>query len=253
MITYKDIVYDDHFPDHCKLDIYLPENAKQLPVYLYIHGGGLEAGDKTGVDAMAQKLTENGMALVSINYRMYPQYHFPDYLNDAAAAVQWVLRESGAYAAFSDLVVGGTSAGGYISMMLYFNPGYLANRGVAMQEIKGWFFDAGQPTTHFNVLKYDRGLDSRCVLVDDGAPLYYLRNAYAVNTYAPHVYICCSSHDMVNRCEQLRVLHTAMLHFGFPAERLQFKVYECEWHCGYMGWDAYLQDLADFIKKAIKE
>ncbi|MBS6475069.1 MAG: alpha/beta hydrolase [Clostridiales bacterium] len=252
MTTYKDIVYDAQFPEICKLDLYLPENAAKMPVYMYIHGGGIESGSKSDASEMAKKLTENGVALASIDYHMYSAGRFPDYLNDAAAAAKWLLRKGSKYAEFSGLVIGGSSAGGYISMMLYFNPAYLANKGVALTEIRGWFFDAGQPTTHFNVLKYEHGLDSRCVIIDEGAPLYYLRNAYTAETYNPKIFICCSEHDMVNRLEQLQMLHAAMLHFGFPKERLQMKVYDCKSHCGYLIWDEYFADTVNFVKNCLE-
>ena len=251
MRIHKDIVYDSRFPEICKLDLYLPESAATAPAYLYIHGGGLEAGDKNGVGKMAQHLTGRGIALVSIDYRMYPHCRFPDYLNDAAAAAAWVLHNSRDYFTMTDLVIGGTSAGGYISMMLYFNPGLLANCGVSLSAIKGGFFDAGQPTAHFNVLKYEQGLDSRCVRIDETAPLYYLNAVYTVPEKQPHIFICCSSRDMVNRREQLQVLYTAMLHFGFPQEKLTFKVYESAGHCAYCSWESYFEDLVIFIGNSI--
>ena len=42
-----------------------------------------------------------------------------------------------------------------------------------------YFNDAGQPTTHFNVLN-EAGLDKRRVIVDEKAPLFYvgLTNVY---------------------------------------------------------------------------
>lgn len=252
MRIHKDIVYDSRFPEICKLDIYLPENDAPVPVYMHIHGGGLVEGDKNGVGTMAQYLTDNGIALVSIDYRMYPNCRFPDYLNDAAAAAAWVLHQSGDYAKFTDLLIGGSSAGGYITMMLYFNPGYLANCGVALSDVSGWCFDAGQPTTHFNALKYEQGLDSRCVRVDEMAPFYYLTTAYTAPETQPHICIFCSDHDMVNRREQLEVLRTAMLHFGFPPEKLTFKVYEGTTHCSYCGGEAYFADLVNLVKKSVK-
>lgn len=253
MRTYKDIVYDSCFPETCKLDLYLPEETTTAPAYLYIHGGGLEAGDKNGVGKMAQHLTGCGIALISIDYRMYPYCRYSDFLNDAAAAAAWALHKSKTYFEITHLVIGGTSAGGYISMMLYFNPGFLANCGVSLHEIKGWFFDAGQPTAHFNVLKYEQGLDSRCVRIDATAPLYYLNTAYTEPEKQPHIFICCSSNDMVNRREQLQVLYTAMLHFSFPPEKLTFKVYESAGHGAYCDWDTYYEDLTGFVKTAMSQ
>jgi signal transduction histidine kinase len=71
--------------------------------------------------------------------------------------------------------VGGSSAGGYLSMMLCFNAAYLGAHGIDPTEISGWFHDAGQPTKHFTVLKYS-GEDERLVIIDETARLSELVN-----------------------------------------------------------------------------
>ena len=58
------------------LDIYLPE-ADTFPVTVYIHGGGLEFGDKDTLPEYMNYMTEHGIAVVSINYRMYPDANIP--------------------------------------------------------------------------------------------------------------------------------------------------------------------------------
>ena len=70
------------------LDIYLPDES-EFSTFVYFHGGGLEKGDKakTNMAEVATRLCEHGYGVVSANYRMYPQAHFPDFLIDAADAV----------------------------------------------------------------------------------------------------------------------------------------------------------------------
>lgn len=52
------------------LDIYLPE-SEEFAVVLYFHGGGIEAGDKSGEKILFNYLVSQGIAVVSANYRMY--------------------------------------------------------------------------------------------------------------------------------------------------------------------------------------
>ena len=58
-------------------------------------------------------------------------------------------------------------------MMLCFDKRYLQSVGLSNDDIAGYWHDAGQPTSHFNVLKYS-GKDSRRVIVDETAPLYFI-------------------------------------------------------------------------------
>lgn len=65
--------------------------------------------------------------------------------------------------------MGGSSAGGYLSMMLCFDKKYYEAVGVSPSDISGCVHDAGQPTVHFKVLK-ERGIDSRRIIIDESAP-----------------------------------------------------------------------------------
>lgn len=64
------------------LDLYLPE-GKNFPTLVYFHGGGLEGGDKQG-HPFIPYLASRGIAVVSANYRMYPEARYPDFVQDAA-------------------------------------------------------------------------------------------------------------------------------------------------------------------------
>ena len=54
-----------------KLDLYLPDSGA-FDVLVYMHGGGLVNGDKAMKDAVSEYITAHGVAVASINYRMYP-------------------------------------------------------------------------------------------------------------------------------------------------------------------------------------
>src|SRR3546814_20351591 len=56
--------------DCLSLNIWAPEGAKDLPVFLWIHGGALVSG--SGGDPLydGSALAKRGMIVVSINYRL---------------------------------------------------------------------------------------------------------------------------------------------------------------------------------------
>jgi len=224
MKTIQNICYSSKHDQ--RLDIHLPA-CDCFPVMVYFHGGGLEAGDKTGAQVFFEHMTENGIAVVSANYRMYPQAKYPDFLDDAAEAVAWVFRNMDAYGKITGVFVGGSSAGGYLSQMLCFDDSFFANHGLHPAKIAGFIHDAGQPTCHFNVLR-ERGIDSRRVIVDESSPLYHVK---ADQNYPPML-IIVSDNDMKNRYEQTMLLVSTLAHFGYT-ENVQLKIMNGN-HCAYV-------------------
>lgn len=225
----QNIPYVDNALPCQQLDLYLPD-CDAFPVLVYFHGGGLEAGDKAD-ETFFTELAEAGIAVASANYRMYPDAAFPDFLEDAADAAAWTLHHIGQYGTVNGCFIGGSSAGGYITQMLCFDAGYLARRGVNRTQLAGFIMDAGQPTTHFNVLR-ERGMDSRRVLIDEAAPLYFIDRQ---QDYPPML-ILVADNDMTNRYEQTMLLVQTLKHFGCPKEKIELVCIQNSRHCEYHNW-----------------
>ena len=208
MKAFKDIAYGRL--DEEKLDIYCPE-SDNFPVFLYFHGGGIEAGSKGGdvIEMIAGYLAEKGIGFVSAEYRMYPTAVYPEFIRDAAMASAWVKKHIGEYGGNGEIYVGGSSAGGYLSMMLCFDKKYLAPYKLKATDFAGFIHDAGQPTTHFNVLR-ERGIDSRRVIVDEAAPLYHI----CAEAEYPRMLFIVSDNDMPGRYEQTRLVFATLKDFG---------------------------------------
>lgn len=214
-------------PEHKQyLDIYLPE-CDVFPVFVYFHGGGLEKGDKADTQVFFDYMTKHGIAVVSANYRMYPQAKYPDFLNDAAEAVAWVFNNINDYGKATDIFVGGSSAGGYISQMLCFDSSWLEKYKLTPTDVSGFVHDAGQPTCHFNILR-ERGIDTRRVIIDESAPLYHIE----ANKNYPTMLIIVSDNDMINRYEQTVLLVSTLKHFGYT-ENVRFQIMSGK-HCAYL-------------------
>ncbi len=171
MRVIKDVRYSSLYP--VNLDIYLPD-AEEFDVFIYFHGGGLSAGmkDDDCIVEFSTQLAQNGIAAISADYRMYPEASFPDFIKDAAAAVAYAVENMETYGKPKRFFVGGSSAGGYISMMLCFDKRFLAPYEIDPASLGGFIHDAGQPTSHFNVLR-EKGIDTRRVVVDETAPLFH--------------------------------------------------------------------------------
>ena len=220
MKSILDIAYGSH-PAR-RLDVHLPDCAS-FPVFLYFHGGGLEAGSKADQKTVFEYLTAHGIAAVSADYRMYPEAKYPDFVDDAAAAAAWCHQNMPAYGG-TEIFIGGSSAGGFLSMMLCFDRRRLAAHGLSPMDFAGFIHDAGQPTCHFNVLR-ERGVDSRRVIIDDSAPLYHI----CADPYPPMLFIV-ADHDMENRFEQTMLALSTLRHFGHaPSLKIMHAT-----HCSYV-------------------
>lgn len=249
----ENITYNEAIKEAGKLDIYLSENPEGAPLLIYFHGGGLEAGDKADDRGMYQELAAQDIIVVSANYRMYPEIGFPVYLEDAAAAVACALKCVKEYADYGQVWIGGISAGGYISMMLHFAKDFLRKCGVDESLIHGYIFDAGQPTTHFNVLR-ERGMDKAAVRVDEAAPIYYLAEPYKANLNQKF-WVICAENDFLGRPEQNQLLIKTMIAHGYQEEQIAYTVMEGFEHAQYVGnmddegHYPYAAMLGDFIIK----
>jgi len=208
MNTVKDIPYRKDNTS-LTLDVYLPD-AGVRSAFLYFHGGGLEKGDKKSAAVFAPYLTERGIAVLSANYSLYPSARYPDFIRDAAYAVRMAFNYMKEKLSCERLYVGGSSAGGYLSMMLCFDRRYLSEVRLSNADIAGYFHDAGQPTAHYNVLKHS-GIDSRRIIVDETAPIYHVG---CEESYPPMRFIV-SDNDMKNRYEQTMLLLSTLSHFGY--------------------------------------
>ena len=206
-----------------KLDVYLPEGEIKGGI-VWFYGGGLKAGKRTDNAFLADNLTEKGYALVLPSYRLMPENAYPDFIYDAAFAVKKAKEMLGGI----KLIVGGSSAGAYLSMMLCFAPEYLKAAGMEINEVDGWFFNSAQPTNHYNILEHS-GLDTRRVIIDESAPIWHIMDE------KPDVpmYILCADNDMPSRRTQNILAYETLLRFGHSAEKVVFETINGFGHCGY--------------------
>ncbi len=98
--------------------IYKPEGAgDDLPVVVFIHGGGFIAGSIDVCAAPCANLAhELGVIVVTPSYRLAPEAPFPAATDDTYAAVCWTAKAIAEYGGDPDqIVVMGDSAGGMLA------------------------------------------------------------------------------------------------------------------------------------------
>ena len=82
----------------------------------FVHGGGFDQGSKdTNVRPLFDLLANAGYAWFSIDYRMAPEFRFPQAIEDVNSAVRWVKANAASYHVnAAKLVLIGESAGGFL-------------------------------------------------------------------------------------------------------------------------------------------
>ena len=173
--TMRDQSYVDQ-PDNpryanCRMDIYYPEHLKGFPTVVFMHAGGLRAGERY----IPGEIMNKGFAVASISYSLYPNASAPDFIEDAAAAVAWVFKNIENVRGSSDKIfVSGSSAGGYLAKMVGLDKRWLSAHGIDANRLAGIISLSGQAITHV-AIREERGGNRAKPVVDDLAPLNHVR------------------------------------------------------------------------------
>ncbi|QDU29646.1 Carboxylesterase NlhH [Anatilimnocola aggregata] len=203
-MPYKAEATTEYEQQRCKLDLYLPANAKNFPTIVWFHGGGLQAGSNDGDGALGRRFANDGIAVASVNYRLDPNVKFPAYIEDAAAAFSFVRKQITEYGGSPDSIfVSGHSAGGYLTAMIGADEKYLAKHNLKLQDIAGLMPISGQMITHSTV-RAERGIPKTRPVIDQAAPAYYSSRE------TPAWLLIVGSQDMASRAEENRYFGAAL-------------------------------------------
>ncbi len=168
-VPYRPALGDPYIEERCRLDLWLPEGVSNYPLVVWLHGGGLEGGGKSIPD----ELKNQGIAVAAPNYRFTPRVKASVCIEDAAAAVAWIIKDLGVPP--ERIILSGHSAGGYLASMIGLDKRWLAPHGIDPNSFAGIVPFSGHTITHFARRK-ELGMADTQPLVDDMAPLSYVRN-----------------------------------------------------------------------------
>jgi acetyl esterase/lipase len=199
---------DDYIKERCTLDMILPKEKENFLTVVWFHGGGLTGGDKSIPEGLADK----GIAVVAPAYRLSPRVETKDCIQDAAAAVAWVLKNIETYGGDPERIyVSGHSAGGYLASMIGLDKQWLAGYGVDADGIAGLMPLSGHAITHFT-RRQELGLGRTTPWVDEMAPLYHVRKE------APPILLITGGRDveLLGRCEENEYFWRMLKVVGHP-------------------------------------
>ena len=103
------------------LDIYIPHNriSAELPLVIYIHGGGWQRGSKNYAGRGMPYLRTGRYIFASINYRLLNEANILEMIYDCKAAIRYLKSNAKKYGIDKNKIgVWGTSAGGHLSAMI---------------------------------------------------------------------------------------------------------------------------------------
>jgi acetyl esterase len=100
--------------------LYRPNDDTDLGLLVYFHGGGWVIGDLNSHDDTCRSLANRaGIAVLSIDYRLAPEFPFPAPLGDCVQATRWAHAHAESLGCDPDrLAVGGDSAGGNLAAVV---------------------------------------------------------------------------------------------------------------------------------------
>ena len=98
--------------------VYKRESAgENLPIMVYIHGGGFFGGSMDIVEQMCELLVQDlDCVCLNVGYRLCPENHFPQPFEDCMAAIEWAYVHAEELGGDKEkIAVGGDSAGGNLA------------------------------------------------------------------------------------------------------------------------------------------
>lgn len=116
-ITYVEGKTEDE-PKH-KLDLYLPKDKTNVPVFFFVHGGAWTSGDRSQYPPLGNRYASEGILTVVPSYRLAPKNPYPAQLEDVIAAFEWTIKNVAAFGGDTNRIfIGGHSAGAHLATML---------------------------------------------------------------------------------------------------------------------------------------
>lgn len=143
----RHIAYGPH--PRQRLDLFAPLDAEHPPLLVFFYGGSWEAGSKDVYAWAGQALAAQGFLVAIADYRLVPEAHFPDFVEDGASAVACAAGLASAHGGDGErILLAGHSAGAHIAAMLALDTRFLERAGVAPRRVRAMAGLAGPYDFH---------------------------------------------------------------------------------------------------------
>ena len=126
----REVPFGAHPRQH--LDIFAPrKGAERRPVLVFFYGGNWDSGDRHDYGFAGRAFAELGYVTVLPDYHHTHEQPYPAFMDDAAAALAWVVGHVADYGGDPErIVVAGHSAGAYIAVTLALDTRWGAAAGI---------------------------------------------------------------------------------------------------------------------------
>ncbi|WP_432768282.1 MAG: alpha/beta hydrolase [Sphingopyxis sp.] len=199
-----------------KLDIWVPAGTKKsdrLPVLVWLYGGGWYSGARGDYGFAGRAFARQGFIVVIPDYRIVPDGHWPDFLEDSAAAVAWTAKHIGDHGGDPGrIALSGHSAGAYNAVMLALDPQWMKAAGSDTSVIRGVAALAGPYDFH----PFEKG-GRADVAMGDIRPVEQTQPIHFVRADAPPLWLGHGTADTVVRVRNSQRLAAAMARVGGQA------------------------------------
>lgn len=200
-----------------KLNIWVPTGTKKtdrLPVIVWLYGGGWYSGDRDDYGFAGRAFAKQGFIVVIPDYRIVPEGHWPDFLQDSAAAVAWTEKHIGDYGGDAGrIALSGHSAGAYNAVMIALDPQWLKAAGSDASVIRGVAALAGP----YDFAPFEKGARAD-VAMGDIRPVERTQPIAFVRADAPPLWLGHGTADTVVRVRNSERLAAAMAKAGGSAK-----------------------------------
>jgi acetyl esterase/lipase len=99
------------------LDLYMPADADNPPIIVYVHGGAWQFGSRDSVSPI--DLVDHGFAIASVSFRLSPVAPLPAQVHDIKGAIRFLRANAARYGYdASRLGITGVSSGGHLAALV---------------------------------------------------------------------------------------------------------------------------------------
>lgn len=117
-LTYLEADSTKSLPEK-QLNIFAPRGAKNLPVFIFIHGGSWKSGNKEIYDFLGSRMARKSVVTVIIDYPLAPAYQIQSMELAAIQAVIWTRNHIANYGGDpGQIFISGHSAGGHLAALM---------------------------------------------------------------------------------------------------------------------------------------
>jgi len=196
-----------------RLDLYVPKGKRDVPVMMFVHGGGFTVGIKDQYAFVGQVFAAYGFATAVINYRLSPKATYPGHVQDVARAFAWLRAHASEYGGKTDQIfIAGHSAGATLIAMVGADPAYLHDVGESIEHVAGVIPISGSFTQN-----------GRSAMFQGPTPVdrEVVSNASAINHVAgthPPFLILYGDMDLPRTGEDAKQMAKALVNAGNSAE-----------------------------------